>query len=276
MKPSMTPIIVPESYNYISAFLTFSCNFKCHYCINKYNNLQPYSQMSTMDWIDGLNRIKTRSDRPITLTGGEPTLYKGFYDLVDGINPELNIDLLTNGSFDVEEFMKRIPPYRMRRDAKYASIRISYHPGYTNAFNLAKTSKTLNDFGYSVGVWAVNVWDVDGLKKEFESMGIDFRTKEYLDANHGTYKYPEALDGKPKSCLCKPSELLIAPDGRLFRCHSDLYRGINSYGHLLDEEVKLPDDFLPCTQMGLCNPCDIKQKFDRFQETGHCSVTIKD
>lgn len=272
----MKPIIIPKSYNYISAFLTFACNFKCHYCINKYNNLFGYTQMTTESWVMGLNRIKTTNDRPVTLTGGEPTLYKGFYDLVNGINNDISLDLLTNGSFDVEEFMEQIPPYRMRRESKYASIRISYHPGYTNLDDLECVAKTLHDIGYSVGIWAVETTDVQWIKTYFESLGIDFRVKEYLDSDHGTYKYPEALDGKPKSCLCKPSELLIAPDGRLFRCHSDLYRGINSYGHLLDEDLKLPEDFSSCDQMGLCNPCDIKMKFDRFQEVGHCSVTIKD
>ncbi len=46
--------------------------------------------------------------------------------------------------------------------------------------------------------------------------------------------------------------------------------------NILDKNVKLPDKFMPCDKMGLCNPCDIKNKFDRFQETGHCSVTIKE
>jgi hypothetical protein len=228
-------------------------------------------------WVRGLNRIQTISDRPITLTGGEPTLYKGFYDLVNGINPETKLDLLTNGSFDVDEFMQRIPPERMKRDAKYASIRISYHPGYTDLGKLQHVAKTLGQNGYSVGVWGVDTGDIEeSVKVALEWDGIDFRIKEYLDANHGTYKYPEAVSGFWKSCMCKPSELLIAPDGRLFRCHADLYRGVNSYGHILDEEVNLPTDFSACDSFGLCSPCDVKLKFNRYQEIGWCSVEIKD
>ena len=274
----MSPkIIVPAPYNYISAFLTFACNFKCHYCINKYGSLHQYKQMPVEDWIRGLNRIITTSDRPITITGGEPTLYKGFYKLIDWINPDLNIDLLTNGNFNVEDFMKEVHPDRMKRDAKYASIRISFHPGYTDIHKLQHVAHSLHENGYSVGIWAVDTGAVPShLIDDFEWLGIDFRTKEYLDAENGTYQYPLAMDGKPKPCLCKPSEMLIAPDGRLFRCHADLYRGIDSYGHILDEVVTLPNEFLPCDQYGLCNPCDIKTKFDRFQQLGHCSVEIKD
>jgi hypothetical protein len=166
----------------------------------------------------------------------------------------------------------------MDRDAKYASIRFSYHPGYTDEDKLICTVRYLQKLGYSVGVWAVDTGceSIENIKKAFEIIGIDFRTKEYLDANHGTYKYPKALDGFPKKALCKPSELLIAPDGRLFRCHADLYRGENWYGHILDKELTLPEDFLPCRSYGLCNPCDIKMKYDRFQEVGHCAVEIRE
>ena len=115
------------------------------------------------------------------------------------------------------------------------------------------------------------------IKKNNISERLDPRKlKEFLDQDHGNYKYPKAVNGKRKKARCKPSELLIAPDGRLFRCHYDLYHGVNSYGHILDEEVSLPTDFLPCDNMGLCNPCDIKCKFNRFQELGHCAVTIKE
>jgi hypothetical protein len=233
--------------------------------------------MPAEDWIRGLNRIVTIHNRPITLTGGEPTLYKGFYDLVAGVDKKINLDLLTNGSFDVKEFMRKIPPDRMKREAKYASIRISYHPGYTDHTTLENVAYDLHTAGYSVGIWGVETGADTGLLEEnLEWLGVDFRKKEYLDAKHGTYKYPEALSGQRKSCMCRPSELLIAPDGKLYRCHSDLYRGINSYGHLLDETIELPSGFLPCDEFGLCNPCDIKAKFNRFQELGHCAVTIKD
>jgi len=270
-------IEIPKSYNYISAFLTFACNFKCHYCINKYNGLYRYIQMGLADWVKGLNRIKTRGDLPITITGGEPTLHKYFYNIINGVKTNTNLDLLTNGKFDTNTFMVFVEPSRFKRKAKYASIRFSYHSSYTNILKLIKKVYRLQREGYSVGIWAVGKCiKNDTLKILCKLFGIDFRIKEYLDKTHGTYKYPKALDGKRKKCLCKPSEMLIAPDGRLFRCHYDLYHGINSYGHILDDKVNVPDKFLPCDNYGLCNPCDVKLKTNRFQRNGHCSVTIKE
>jgi len=32
----MKPIQIPESHNYIAAFLTLACNLRCSYCINKF------------------------------------------------------------------------------------------------------------------------------------------------------------------------------------------------------------------------------------------------
>ena len=274
----MNKIIVPKSYNYISAFLTFACNFKCSYCINKYNGLYKYKLMKPEEWAEGLNRIKTRSDLPCTITGGEPTVYKGFYKLVNLIDKDIPLDLLTNGQFNIQTFKSKISPKRFKRPAKYASIRFSFHPGYTSALSLLIDVRNLQKFGYSVGVWAVDNGDYSVARAMLmaKGLGIDFRTKELLDEAHGAYKYPAGVDGIRKKCICRPSEMLIAPDGRLFRCHYDLYHGINSYGHLLDKRVDLPKTYLPCDNYGMCNPCDIKMKFNRFQEEGHCSVKIKE
>ena len=233
--------------------------------------------MSAGEWIEGLNRIQTRKDLPITISGGEPTCHPGFYDIVKWIDWDINLDLLTNGKFSRKEFTSKISSTRFKRNAPYASIRFSYHPGYTNLFKLLYKVRVMQRKDYSVGIWAVDKTPVRNRIIRFlaQLLEIDFRLKEYLDSTHGHYKYPEALDGVAKNCLCKPSELLIAPDGRLFRCHHDLYHGLGSYGHILDSRVRLPEDYLPCSNYGLCNPCDIKSKFNRFQKEGHCSVTIK-
>lgn len=231
--------------------------------------------MSVYDWIKGLNRIQTRNDLPITLTGGEPTLHPEFYLIAKNVYKHL--DLLTNGNFSTKEFMRIFEPDKFKRNARYASIRFSYHHNYTNIYKLIKKVYRLQTEGYSVGIWGVGDTRRNRLLKKLCSFfDIDFRLKEFLDDKHGTYRYPRGLDGVRKKCLCKPSELLIAPDGRLFRCHYDLYHGVNSYGHLLDDKVKLPDDYLPCDNFGLCNPCDLKDKFNRFQNLGHCAVVIKE
>lgn len=278
----MDKIIIPNSFNYIEAYLTFSCNLNCSWCINKQANKPYATEMPASEWIKGLNRIETKKDLPITIGGGEPTSYINFYEVVKGVNKPM--DLLTNGQFDVRYFMRKIKPNKFKRGAKYASIRFSYHPRITDLYKLIRTVRLLKKKGYEVGIWAVNhpAYTSDILFAQRIASGkfeIDFRLKEFLGVYkgklYGTYKYPEAVDGKKKSCLCKGSELLIAPDGEIYRCHYELYKGINSQGHILDKTVKLNDKFTPCSNCGLCSYCDVKNKFNRYQQSGHCAVEIK-
>jgi hypothetical protein len=219
-----------------------------------------------------LGPLKTREDLPITLQGGEPTQYEGFYELVTRLYESgKKIDLLTNGDFDVNVFVQKTVPQMFHRSAPYASIRFSFHAKSDEMLLIWKVVK-LQNLGYSVGIWGL---DHPSMKERNErvaeycrQMDIDFRMKEYLDAEHGTYKYPDAVTGrKGVSVCCHPSEMLFAPNGKLHPCHHFLYSG--EYG----SEKFLPA--LVCGQYGCCNPCDVKLKTNRLQEGGHCSVRIE-
>ena len=38
---------------------------------------------------------------------------------------------------------------------------------------------------------------------------------------------------------CRNSEMLIDPSGFIFRCHHDVYNGLNPIGHILDADLKM-------------------------------------
>lgn len=282
----MKPIIIPRSYNYIAVFLTLACNYRCSYCINYFENGRFEKKMlSGEDWIRGLNRIVFRDDLPVTLQGGEPSLHKDFIFILNNIKLSLKIDILTNIQFDVDEFIKRVKSNRLKRDAPYASIRVSYHPEVMRLDETLSKTLKVQQAGFSIGIWGVMhpiqkdiVLEAQGRAKK---MGIDFRTKEFLGdydgSLHGTYKYEGACDKKfRKKCLCKTTEFIIGPSGRVYRCHSDLYEGRDTIGSILDPEFELKDEFRPCDWYGHCNPCDTKVKTNRFQKFGHTTVKIKD
>lgn len=283
----MKPIILPSNFNYIAAFLTFSCQLRCSYCINHHGgDLVKGRKMSKKDWINGLNRIQTRADLPITIQGGEPTVYKYFYEVIAGVKSELPIDLLTNLEVDIERFRNCIPPDRLRRTSPYASIRVSYHHGQSDFKSLTTRVKYLSDLGYHIGIWEVDCPDYHNeviVRQQIaHSLGIDYRLKEFLGpwkgVNYGTMRYDDAVNSPQlRCCLCRTSELLIDPSGHIFRCHSDLYANRSPIGHLLDPEPELwkLGGWRECSVMGKCNSCDIKLKTDRFQNYGHSSVEIK-
>jgi hypothetical protein len=283
---ALPPVVVGPHHNYIAAFLTFACNLKCSYCINHFETgVIRRPMISGDEWVTALNRIVSRDDLPITLQGGEPSLHPDFYYILNHVKRELNIDILTNLQFDVEEFMQKVEPGRIKRPSPYASIRVSYHPETMDLEALIPKVLRMLEKGYSVGIWAVTHPSyekaISEAQKRCQGLGIDFRLKDFLGEwqgrLHGAYRYEGACDKKfKKSVLCRTTELLMDSAGSVFRCHADLYAGQNSVGRITDPDFRIEDRFRPCALFGHCNPCDVKVKTNRFQEFGHTSVEIKE
>ncbi|MDD2752187.1 MAG: radical SAM protein [Candidatus Omnitrophica bacterium] len=282
-----------SSQNYIAFFLTLSCNLRCPYCINLHRSSNRGKQarrehLSAEEWIKAANRLVLRDDLPLTLQGGEPTLHKGFYRFVKEVDKRIKMDLLTNMSFDEDEFIKHVPVWRFTREAPYAAIRVSYHPGQNNIEELLKKTKKLQDAGFRIGLYSVLHPDpqkkqhIEEVKDRCQGQGIDFRFKEFLGEHngelHGTFRYADSVLGASlKTCECKTTEIIVDPVGYVYRCHADLYNGRNHIAHILEEnftEASL-DSFRECSFFGDCNPCDVKVKTNRMQIFGHTSVEIR-
>jgi MoaA/NifB/PqqE/SkfB family radical SAM enzyme len=240
--------------------------------------------ISGKDWVSALNRLVSRPDLPVTLQGGEPSLHPDFIYIIKHIKPELNIDILTNLQFDIVRFMKEVPPERVRRDSPYASIRVSYHPETMDLEDLIKKILTMLEKKYSIGIWAVThpkyEEHIKQAQERCHKVGIDFRLKEFLgehnDKLHGNYLFKDACAKKvKKSVQCKTTEFLMDSAGSVYRCHADLYSGIDPIGSILDLDFQIEDKYRPCDHFGHCNPCDVKIKTNRFQQFGHTSVDIK-
>ena len=281
----MLPEIDLSGCTYIAAFLTLRCNYHCSYCINRHGLCKPRHEMTADEWIRGLNRLNIDRKKmvPVTVQGGEPTVHREWTQIVANIKEDLYIDMLTNLSFDPDHLILATAPERWERDVPYAPIRVSYHPEYSNYNELLDKAWKLQQWGFDIGIFIVATPSVswEGLKRKAEARGLDFRIKEFLGVDkgvmYGTYKYPEAVRGErlEKTVECRTTELLIAPDGFIHRCHRDLYAGENPVGHILDKKLKLEFRFMECGNVGLCSCCDVKNKTNRFQEMGACSVEIK-
>lgn len=289
---ALPDIPVSNDCNYIAAFLTMACPYRCEYCINEFEPTRQFPPaLSAKQWVRGLSRIKNltrnRGVVPITFQGGEPSCHPGFYDIINELPETLSIDILTNLSFDVDEMIAKVDPDRLRRKAPYASIRVSYHPSQVSLDEIFKKTHKLQDAGFSIGLFGVLHPDqketVLAALKRATDEEIDFRTKEFLghiDGKlYGQYKYPDACTmtskNQPAQVMCRTTELLIGSTGHIYRCHHDLYQQCEPVGHILDPDFQVNDIYRPCDCYGFCNPCDIKIKTNRLQEFGHTSVQIK-
>ena len=287
----MSPIKLKQEQNYAAYFLTLACNLHCPYCINlgsgsTRNRQAKIRKMTPEDWIAAANRLVLREDLPLTLQGGEPTLYNGFYRIVNEVKKTIKMDLLTNMYFDADEFIENVPTWRFKREAPYAAIRVSYHPGQNDIEILIKKTMKLQDAGFRVGIYGVLHPSQDKhilkAQERCRKLGIDFRTKEFLGewkgVLYGTYKYDGSVNGKSiGTCECSTTELIVGPNGNIYKCHADLYGNRDEVGHILDDDFTEKDIsiFRECRYYGLCNPCDVKVKTNRLQIFGHTSVDIR-
>ena len=97
---NLPKITLPAEVSYIGAFLTLDCNLNCSYCINNTDfgadrkttfKLIGSSKLTTMTpdlWVKAFNRLEGLT-MPITLQGGEPTIYwggKGIGQILSGVN----------------------------------------------------------------------------------------------------------------------------------------------------------------------------------------------
>lgn len=281
----MRYIRLPEDYGYIAVFLTFACPYKCSYCINRFGEAYYRRKViSGKDWVKALGRIDAK-DVPITLGGGEPSSHPDFIYIINHLPRRLDIDILTNLSFDLAEFIKEVDPNRLRRDAPYASIRASYHPEVMDLRETIDKTIKLMKAGFSIGLYGVlhpiQEEHILEAQKECLDLGIDFRVKPFLGYYqgrlYGQYRYEGACRKKfRKKVLCRISELIIGTEASVYRCHHDLYEGKEPIGSIIEQDFEVEDEFRECDDFGFCNPCDVKVKSNRFQQFGHTSTEMKE
>jgi len=277
-------IELPKQINYAEAYLTLKCDLGCSYCINDSNGVKRNrDELSGKDWIKGINKIAFEK-MPLTLGGGEPTQHKDFFEILDGVRGQTNIDLLTNLQFDPDEFAKRTSPDRFtsKENPAYKSIRVSYHAEKMKPDEIVDKVARLQDHGFNVGLFGLNhplnIQDNIQMSELARQKSVYFFIKDFLGKfegqSFGFYKYPKGLDGKLKTAWCRSKELLIDPESEIYKCHRDLYKAEHPKGSL-DSFPELYN-WAACTKYGECNPCDVKQKTNRFLDKGGCQVDIKE
>jgi radical SAM protein with 4Fe4S-binding SPASM domain len=278
-------INLPKTINYVELYFTLKCNLKCPYCINTFSGIKRNrTEIDIKQLSENLNMIDF-TNIPLTIGGGEPTTRTDFYEFVKLLKPEIKIDLLTNLQFNINEFISKISPsiFYSCDNAAYKSIRVSYHPISMDPNDIISRCVALQDAGFSIGLFGINhplntKYNII-MSEIARNKKIYFFIKDFLgnyDNNiFGYYKYPESISGVIKSCECKSNELLIGPEGNIYKCHRDLYEDEYPIDNIANKHLQIDSIYRVCNKFGTCNPCDVKLKANRFLEAGKCAVEIK-
>jgi MoaA/NifB/PqqE/SkfB family radical SAM enzyme len=287
-------ITLPPEVNYAEAYITLRCGFGCPGCVNDHTGVdRSREELTPEQWAESLNQIDFGTVT-LTIGGGEPGRYKDLNKLINLIDSRTRLNLLTNLSFDVDEFIRQVDPIKftapeaMGVSPFYHAIRVSYHAGRSDQRRLITECKKLQKAGFNVGIFGVayplDANDNMAMAMECARAGMFFFPKQYLGRVEGEagekiwgyYKYPKGLDGVAKNAKCKTRELLISPDGLIYRCHRDLYHSEFPVGDIKDRNLEIKTEFRPCKQYGFCNPCDVRGKIDKSTGKVGCQVTIEE
>ncbi len=104
----------------LSVFVRFTgCNLHCSFCDTMWANAPdaPHTSMTAAEICDAVCKTGVRN---VTLTGGEPLLRKGMGALLRRLSkqPELRIEIETNGSVDLTPFAGLSPAITFTMDYK--------------------------------------------------------------------------------------------------------------------------------------------------------------
>lgn len=99
-----------------AVFIRFKgCNLNCSYCDTLWANFDD-CPAEIMTANDILIYIQKTGIKNVTLTGGEPLIQSGIYELIDFLcQSDLDIEIETNGSEDISPFrqMKKMPSFTL-------------------------------------------------------------------------------------------------------------------------------------------------------------------
>lgn len=271
---------------YWAAFLTFMCSGNCDYCIQdickdefmKAKAMYNRGALLPNHWVDFYNNVQKWKNQRIGILGGEPTMYPGFFDVVNGLDgyyKTITTNLKTRAFENIAEFTHSIVSKENFR------INTSFHPSIISVDEFAGKIHQLRESGFEVDQIAMVDHPLVNFKKyhnEFVKRGIALTPQTFLgkvgdellpnpDAGigkdygeHGINNYP--LYEKGFSCeekseiLCMTRRFMVAPDGGIYKCHYHIYSRRNTLGNIKDLALPELNAFEGCGDFGYCNPCD--------------------
>ncbi|PIU20403.1 MAG: hypothetical protein COT18_02410 [Elusimicrobia bacterium CG08_land_8_20_14_0_20_59_10] len=164
--------------------VTSQCNYKCKHC---YRESSPSENLhldheKLMKYLD---EFRDHGGSVIEITGGEPMLYRNFFELVDWSWRNLEVvGVLTNGYYLQEEAIERLLPFR---EKLVFNISLDSHrPQFHNAFRgkedaFEKTTRAMellgrNKFRFrlSMSVTRDNFFDMEGTAELAKKYGAAY------------------------------------------------------------------------------------------------------
>jgi len=219
--------------------VTVRCQYRCSYCpiVTNFNYAGIYGkkdERSPNEWIAAFNRLRKAN---VYISGGEPFLFEGLPELVNGLKRHNILGIVTNAT---------APTAVYQRIERYVHLNISFHREFASEDDfLAKIDalRKIGRFHLNVNLVATreNVPMIPKIEKLFGDHRVSLHVDPYIDPNMEFQYTPEEMailspylspdrrvnldilrfdDYAAKECTAGASYVNVMPDGTVFRCAS--------------------------------------------------------
>ncbi|MCM8797795.1 MAG: radical SAM protein [Candidatus Omnitrophica bacterium] len=117
--------------------LCHSCNYRCPYCGVWKDNPDKEPRLTAAEWDAIWTRIyDSYGSCHIYMSGGEPSVYPYFYELVERLCAKHTVEICTNLSWKVERLIPAIPPTRLRVAPTFHPSQASFEEFFGKAIKI--------------------------------------------------------------------------------------------------------------------------------------------
>ncbi|HOW28095.1 MAG TPA: radical SAM protein [Elusimicrobiota bacterium] len=217
IKPNRQRKDFPPYKRFFTWDIHHACNYRCSYCFfhetwgdEEKKNVYPGLDRLMRIWDDIYDKY---GESHVHVSGGEPFFYPGFIDLVAHLIQKHTFEVDTNLSFDVAEWIRRIPPERTKLD-------VTFHPQFADLDEFYSKAKALKDAHYDIGVNYVAFPEQLSQMKQFRQVFVENGLSFDIMPFRGKYQgrdYPQGYTDSEKEMIrqCDPrtaSRMLSAFD----------------------------------------------------------------
>lgn len=282
---------------FIQWFVTWKCNFSCEYCWQEVNS-NVYrkigkNNISAKEWANKFNQLNPKY---IYFTGGEPTLYSEFCEMVSLINPNISLFITSNfgKTFNINKWIEYVPKN------KFDSVFFSLHPTQVNPKDFfEKLNKYIEYYGVerlglelvlhpeNIKILQDNNITVDNIIDYCNKMKIRLNLDKYYPPHKNKFKLNSTSSNfeehnyiinniyinnnlnnghSPVYCAAGWKKINIDSDGNAFSCMSAIDRSklfgehsmphYHIIGNIFNSDFKLRNKSTICWEHFRCSACD--------------------